>query len=335
MFTNPVYSWKNLTYNPNVRIRSDILKVLGSLPKLVSVVNKLKVYGADIRSAVSEIAYLDVKIKSKGEDLRKAKVEKKKVRLDKELKSLLARKESIAKKYKGIDVGYVKQAADAYIDFDDLIDIFFRLNMMSLTLIHRARKDIDDIIYKVRALKHEDVAGLERLKADSIAELNRQKEHIRLICGELYLSSEFQERGKFNPSELANEISFQGTPVKCRRIKHLTVEIDNIEGSINRMLGDIRLNRVSDFARSELALQISDFKRLAHHIKILTHRFEDALNRFPDNRVLKKKLHKRLKDIVRQTRMLWNSIHVHPYHAKFFKMPKRKEIKFEHMKKAA
>ena len=324
MFGNPVYSWKNLTYNPNVTIRSDIVKVLETLPRLKSVVEKLKSHGTSLVSAVNKISSLDIKIKGKENELKKAKIEKKRQRLDKELKSLLAKKESVIKKHKGIEADYIKNAADTYIEFDDLVTVFFRLNVMVLTLVHRARRDIDDLISKIISLKHDNLVELEKMKAEAVAELNKEKLHLKDLCKELYHSSEFQERGKFNPAELTHEMSFQGIPIKCRRVKQLTIEIDNIEGRIDHMSGNLRLNEVSSFARSELASQIADFKYLAHHIKILTHRFGEVLHHYPENKKLKKKSHGRLRDIVRQSRLLWNSIHIQAYHAKVVRMPKQK-----------
>ncbi|MBW2991809.1 hypothetical protein KY345_01145 [Candidatus Woesearchaeota archaeon] len=337
MFKHPFYDWKNLTFNPNVGIRGNVVKIADILPDLKATVETLRSHGKNLQKTISNIADLDIKIKKKEAELKKTKIDKKRTKLDKELKSLLRKKESITKKHKGVEADFVKKAADSYVKFEGLIKIIHTLNLQCLTLIHRARKDINDMISKIKVLRHERVAELEQLKSISINELNSQKKHLKDLCEVLYRSSEFQQRGKFNPAELTHEMSWQGTRLKCRRVRQLTIEIDNIEGRMENISKKLSLPQVPHFARAELKSQIDDFEYLSHHIKILTHRFHQILDKYPENKKLKNEFRNKLRNIVRQTRLLWNSIRIEHYRpkAKLLKFRKKEELKVEQIRKAA
>lgn len=325
MIGSPIYSWKNLTTNPNVRIRGDIAKVSDVLPRLKLIVDKIKTNSKSIKKAISELASLDIKIKKKENELKKAKTEKKRTKLDKESKALLKKKESITKKHQGVEAEYIKNASDTYVEFEDLTTIFFRLNVMPLTLIHRARKDINDLIEKIRPLKHENAALLEKLKAQSIVELNKDKQYLKSISKQLYIDSKSLEGGVFNPVESLREANWiQGIPLRCRKIRQRTIAIDNVEGRIENIRKNLKIPQIPQFARTELKEQIGSIDFVAHQVKVLTHRFNQILDKYPENHKLKKKFKKRLRNIVKQSRLLWNHIEIKTYKAKIVKFPKLK-----------
>jgi|GEM_PF-1754994 len=330
MFKNPLYEWKNITENPNVTIRRDILKFGDKYAELRALIDTLHSKGKSLDKVISQIAELDIEIKKKEKQLKKAKAKKTEEKIKREAEQLLKKKESLARSHKGVESEFVKKAADSYVDFKDLIDTIYLLNIQPLTLMHRLRKHIDGLIDKVRALKHAEVGELERLKAESISHLNRAKQHLKEIADELYRSSEFQERSAFNPAELAKEWDLQTTLIKVKRVRRLTVAIDMVENDINKVSDNLTISSLPEFVDKYILLQAEHFRQLAHHIKVFTHRFHKILYHYPENKKLKKPFRRDLHRITKQTRLLWNDIHIKHYHVM---LPKKQEI--EQIKKAA
>ena len=96
-----------------------------------------------------------------------------------------------------------------------------------------------------------------------------------------------------------------------------TLLIDKTERKLDALQNDRRITVVPTFVKTELHGQIRNIEALAHHIKIITHRFrEHLLEKYHDLKKLKKDLKSRLNDIEKQTKYLWNNISVKPYKGK-------------------
>ena len=313
---NPFTKWKNLTADPCVVIKRDILRFGEIFYSLKDTIGKLKGGNSKINSSVSKIAKLELEIEDYGKKLKKARSKKEQDKINKKLEYLKKSNEKLLKSGKGIESDFVKNASSSYVQFVELINIIYRLNIQCLTLIHRARKDIDSLIQRVKLLKHSDNIGLEKLKLDSISELNAAKSALKSLCDELYRSSEYQSRSIFNPQEVIKEFSPQSTPVKIKRIKRLAIEIAAIEDYISTVSKNLLIVNLHHLVSNQIKQQVHDFDALSHHIKVLTHRFHGLLYNYPGNKKLKKPLKKILSKIEKQTRLLWNSIHIEHYSPK-------------------
>lgn len=319
LIENPFTRWKNLTASPCVVIKRDIVRLGELLHKLHSSVISLKSGGARLNNILSQAAKLDFEIKRKLEELKKTKDMKKQEKMLAALRYLKKRRESVLKSDRGIEDDFVSKASDSYVDFIETINIFYRLNIQCLTLIHRARKNIDELITRVKSVKHANVKALEPLKAQSITKFIWLKASLKALCDELYRSSEYQSRNVFNPEEAMKEFSLQSTYVKIKRVKRLAIEIDTLEEYIHVVSKNLLLVNVSHLADSQLSRQIYDIADISHHIKILTQRFNTLLQSYPHSKKLKKPFRKVLRRIVRQTRLLLNSIKVEHYAPKIEK----------------
>lgn len=345
LIENPFTKWKNLTASPCVVIKRDIIRLGELLHKLHSSVNSLKSGGARLSSVLSKAAKLEFEIKRKLEELKKTKDTKKQEKMLAALESLKKKKESVLKSDRKTEDDFVTKASESYADFIEAINIFYRLNIQCLTLIHRARKDIDGLIARVKSVKHANVRALEPLKAQSITKLIWLKAGLKALCDELYRSSEYQSRSILNPEEALREFSLQSTFVKIKRVKRLVIEIDSLEEYIQVVSRNLLLVNVSHLADSHLNRQIYDIGAVSHHIKILTQRFNGLLQSYPHSKKLKKPFRKVLRRIVRQTRLLLNSIKVEHYTPKtekkqqniikFRKKPEPEESRLEKITKAA
>lgn len=325
--------WKNLTQNPNIVIRGDIIKFGDLYSKLDKAVGFLRHYKKTLINTINQISRLDISIKEHEKKLTEEKNAKKIAALHKSLDSLKRHGKTLVAKNKKVQRDFIKYSAESYLNFVEIIKVLYELNIQCLTLIHRCRNDIDNLISKVKKLKHVDTARLEQLKSESISKLNKSKKRLKDITDKLYRSSEHQDRSAFNPAEVIREISIQSTTVKVRRIRQMTIEIDNIEDKIDPLMKSIVITGIPWFVDQNLNHQIMDFDRISHHIKILNHRVHKLIYQYPEDKKLRKTFKKVLKRLVKQTRTLWNSIKIEHYkrkpvkEEKIIQFPKREEIK--------
>lgn len=308
----------NLTQNPNVVIRKDITRFRDLYHELDKAVTFLKDHKKMIDNTLNQIARIDISIKEHQKKLEKKKEEK----TAKSLASLLKHRQVLMDKSKNIQKDFIKYSTQSYLNFTEIIKILYRLNIQCLTLLHRARKDIENLILRAKALRHIDIAALEQLKSEAISLLNKSKKHLKNIADKLYRSSEYQDRYAFNPREVLRELSLQSTIVKARRIRQLTIEIDHIENKIDSIMKSMAPTDIHWFVEQNLNHQILDFDKLSHHIKILNHRVHKLIYKYPENKKLKKEFRKTLRKLVKQTRLLWNSIKIEHYKPK---IPKEKK----------
>jgi DNA-binding cell septation regulator SpoVG len=336
---NPFTQWQNLTVSPCVVIKRDILRLGELFHSVMPVVKTLNSEGYKLSTELSKALKLETEIKAFEKELKDAEKEGQH-KILKKINHLKREKNSLVRKNKGLEEEFIEKAAASYVDFIEALNTLYRLNIQCLTLIHRSRNNIDDLIRRVQSVKPKDIR-VENLKSESITNLNIAKSALKELCENLYRTSEFQSRRALNPEELAKEIDMQGIYRKVRICKRLTIEIDNIEDYIATISKNLIIVNLHHLIANHISRQIKDFRLLSHDIKILTHRMYSLMYAYPQNNSLKKQFRRVFRKIEKQTRKLMNSIHIKHYKPKqqnmlqFRKKPEPEESKLEEITKAA
>jgi hypothetical protein len=336
---NPFTQWKNITVSPCVVIKRDILRLGELFHSIMPSVKALHSEGSKLSTKMSKAMKLSSAVKALEKESRDAE-KNRRDKIEKKLNILKKEKNSLVRKNKGLEEGFIEKAASSYVDFVEAIDTVYRLNIQCLTLIHRLRKDIDGLIARVKSVKHQDIR-IEKLKAESIAKLNIAKIALKELCESLYRTSEYQLRRVVNPEEFAKELDLQGVYRKIRICRRLAIEIDKIEDYIAAVSKNLVIVNVHHLVTNQISRQIDDFRALSRDIKILTHRMYGLMHTYPQNSSLRRRFRKVFRKIVKQTRKLLNSMHVKHYRPKqqnmlqFRQKPPVKESRLEEITKAA
>jgi cell division septum initiation protein DivIVA len=325
---NPLIKWKNLVENPNVLIRRDVTSFSDLYEEIEKRIDFLRNFSEKRKKSEEELARITQtinNIKSKATSRKSKKNEQ----IMKDLSSLMLRQKKILEGQKKAITEYKLYAKDTAKQIYSVIGLVYSMNLSILTLLHRERVDADKLIEKVKAIK--GLPGPH--KEYAIKLLNHIKIETRRVAKKMYDIYQYQERSVYNPVEALNEISLMTTRVKCKRIRHLSVEIDTYENYIQEQLNNLRIGNLQILIQNYWIPQLKDIEAMAeNHVSILSRRAHKLIYNILKSEELKKKYKNTLRKIVSQSSYLLNSIQIEEYQAspniiQFKKTEERKEIK--------